>query len=145
VPPSIAGLCRRLKEEVFDEGLTRNIPAFPRFFDAEGYPHGELTNFANIARDCGVDAKTVKEYFQVLVDALLGIMIAPYSRRQDRQVISKAGNSTCSMWGLPAPLSNAGFLRRGRAVRQNALEWPLAAAIRQGATIGLAAHAPALS
>jgi predicted AAA+ superfamily ATPase len=80
-----------LKEEVFDEGLTRNIPAFSRFFDAVGYSHGELTNYANIARDCGVDAKTVKEYYQILVDTLLGTMIEPYSRRQDRQVISKAG------------------------------------------------------
>jgi predicted AAA+ superfamily ATPase len=49
-----------LKEEVFDEGLTRNAPAFSRFFEAMGYSHGELTNYANIARDCGVDAKTVK-------------------------------------------------------------------------------------
>ncbi len=51
-----------LKEEVFDEGLTRNIPAFSRFFDAMGYSHGELTNYANIARDCGVDAKTRNYY-----------------------------------------------------------------------------------
>ena len=80
-----------LKEEVFDEGLTRNIPAFSRFFDAMGFSHGELTNFANIARDCGVDAKTVKEYYQILVDTLLGTMIEPYKKRQDRQVITKAG------------------------------------------------------
>jgi len=80
-----------LKEEVFAEGLTRNIPAFSRFFDAMGYSHGELTNYANIARDCGVDAKTVKEYYQILVDTLLGIMIEPHKRRQERQVITKAG------------------------------------------------------
>lgn len=79
-----------LKEEVFDEGLTRNVPAFSRFFDAMAYSHGELTNFANIARDCGVDAKTVKEYYQILVDTLLGTFIEPYKRRQDRQVITKA-------------------------------------------------------
>jgi predicted AAA+ superfamily ATPase len=80
-----------LKEEVFAEGLTRNIPAFSRFFDAIGYSHGELTNYANIARDCGVDAKTVKEYYQILIDTLLGTMIEPYKRRQERQVITKAG------------------------------------------------------
>jgi predicted AAA+ superfamily ATPase len=78
-----------LKEEVFDEGLTRNIPAFSRFFDAMGYSHGELTNYSNIARDCGVDSKTVREYYQILVDTLLGKMIAPFKRRQDRQVISR--------------------------------------------------------
>ena len=80
-----------LKEEVFAEGLTRNIPAFSRFFDAMGYSHGKLTNYANIARDCGIDAKTVKEYYQILADTLLGTMIEPFMRRQDRQVITKAG------------------------------------------------------
>lgn len=61
-----------LKEEVFAEGLTRNIPAFSRFFDAMGYSHGGLVNYSNIARDCGVDAKTVREYYQILVDPCWG-------------------------------------------------------------------------
>lgn len=78
-----------LKEEVFNEGLTRNIPAFARFFDAVGYSHGELTNCSNIARDCGVDAKTIKEYYQILVDTLLGRMVEPFKRRQSRQIIVK--------------------------------------------------------
>ncbi|MBU1147596.1 MAG: AAA family ATPase [Candidatus Omnitrophica bacterium] len=77
-----------LKEEVFNEGLVRNIPAFSRFFDAIGYSHGELTNYSNIARDCGVDAKTVREYYQILVDTLLAIMLDPFKRRQSRQVIT---------------------------------------------------------
>ncbi len=80
-----------LKEEVLDEGLTRNIPAFSRFLDAVGYSHGELVNHANIARDCGVDAKTVREYYQILVDTLLGVHLEPYKKRQERQVITKAG------------------------------------------------------
>ncbi|MBU0734872.1 MAG: AAA family ATPase [Proteobacteria bacterium] len=79
-----------LKEEVFDEGLTRNIPAFSRFFDGMGYSHGELTNYTNIARECGVDSKTVKEYYQILVDTLLGRMVEPFKKRQDRGVISRA-------------------------------------------------------
>ena len=88
---SLSGYVRDyLKEEVFDEGLTRNIPAFARFFDAIGYSHGELTNFSNIARDAGVDAKTVKEYYQILIDTLLGRMVAPFKKRQSRQIITKA-------------------------------------------------------
>jgi predicted AAA+ superfamily ATPase len=79
-----------LKEEVFDEGLTRNVGAFSRFFEAMGFSHGDLTNYANIARDCGVDAKTVKEYYQILVDTLLGTFVEPYKERQERQVIGKA-------------------------------------------------------
>jgi len=79
-----------LKEEVIAEGLTRNIPAFSRFFDAMAYSHGELTNYSNIARDCGVDSKTVREYYQILVDTLMGRLVEPFKRRQDRQIITKA-------------------------------------------------------
>jgi len=79
-----------LKEEVFDEGLTRNLPAFSRFFDAAAYSHGELVNFTNVGRDCGVDSKTVKEYYQILSDTLLGTLLEPFKKRQNRQVIGKA-------------------------------------------------------
>ena len=70
-----------LKEEVFDEGLTRNVAAFSRFFDALSFCHGELLNYSNVARDCGVDSKTVREYFQILVDTLLGVFVEPFSGR----------------------------------------------------------------
>lgn len=79
-----------LTEEVFDEGLTRNIPAFSRFFDAFAYSHGELTNYSNIARDCGVDSKTVKEYHQILVDTLLATRLSPFRKRSSRGIISLA-------------------------------------------------------
>ena len=79
-----------LKEEVFSEGLTRNIPAFSRFFEAMGYSHGELINYSSIARDSGIDSKTVKEYYQILVDTLLGRFVLPFKRQQNRQVITKA-------------------------------------------------------
>ena len=95
-----------LKEEVFAEGLTRNLPAFSRFFEAMGYSHGELTNYTNIARDCGVDAKTVKEYYQILVDTLIGNYVLPYSRRSNRQVITKAPKFYLFDTGV------AGFLMR---------------------------------
>jgi len=95
-----------LKEEVFAEGLTRNIPAFSRFFDAFGYSHGELTNYSNIARDCAVDSKTVKEYYQILVDTLLAMRIEPFKKRQSRQVITKASKYYLFDVGV------AGFLRK---------------------------------
>lgn len=79
-----------LKEEVFAEGLTRNIPAFSRFFEAMAFSHGELVNYSNIARECGVDSKTVKEYYQILVDTLLGRFVEPYRKQQNRQVITRA-------------------------------------------------------
>jgi len=79
-----------LKEEVFAEGLVRNIPAFSRFFESMAYSHGELVNYSNISRDCGVNSKTVREYYQILVDTLIGYLIEPYKKKQNRQVITKS-------------------------------------------------------
>lgn len=76
-----------LKEEIREEGLTRNLPAFGRFLDAAGFSQGELVNLAGISRDAGVSAKTVREYFQILEDTLLGIMVQPYRRTRSRQII----------------------------------------------------------
>src|SRR3990167_5149545 len=94
-----------LKEEVFEEGLTRNIPAFSRFFDAVGYSHGELINYSNIARDCGVDSKTVREYFQILCDTLLGSMVEPFKKKQSRQVIGKASKFYFFDVGVPGVIT----------------------------------------
>jgi predicted AAA+ superfamily ATPase len=77
-----------LKSEVMAEGLVRNLPAFARFLDALGYSHGELVNCSNIARDCAVDSKTVRGYFDVLADTLLGRWVPPFTRRPGRGIIS---------------------------------------------------------
>lgn len=76
-----------LKEEIRDEGLTRNLPAFARFLDAVPFSCGELVNYTNIASDCGVDSKTVAEYYQILVDTLIGVFIEPFRKRKKRSTI----------------------------------------------------------
>jgi len=93
-----------LKEEVFAEGLIRNIPAFARFFDAVGYTHGELISFSNIARDSGVDSKTVKEYYQILADTLLGRLVEPFRKRQSRQVIMRSPKFYLFDVGVAGPI-----------------------------------------
>lgn len=101
-----------LKEEVFNEGLTRNVPAFSRFFEAMGYSHGQLVNYANIARECGVSSKTVKEYYQILVDTLLGTFVLPFKKRQERQVISKTPKFYLLIQESPEPFVNKVLLMR---------------------------------
>ena len=75
---------------MFDEGLTRNVAAFARFFDALGFSHGEVLNFSGIARECGVDSKTAREYFQILADTLIGVFVEPFSRRRGRAILVRA-------------------------------------------------------
>lgn len=74
-------------QEIQTEGLVRNLPAFSRFMDALRFSHGEMINYANIARDAGVDAKSVQSYFTILVDTLMGYFLYPYHHRSSRKVI----------------------------------------------------------
>ncbi len=106
-----------LKEEIFAEGLTRNIPAFSRFFEAFGYSHGEITNYTNIARECGIDAKTVKEYYQILVDTLLAARVTPFKKQQSRQVITKAPKYYLFDVGV------AGYLTKRHLSEQKGIEF----------------------
>ncbi|HJD56116.1 MAG TPA: DUF4143 domain-containing protein [Rickettsia endosymbiont of Pyrocoelia pectoralis] len=77
-----------LTNEIRIEGLVRNISAFSRFMDSIAFSHGELLNYSNIARDCGIDAKTIKEYYQILVDTLVGYLVYPYTKKVNREIIS---------------------------------------------------------
>jgi len=76
-----------LREEIMAEGLTRNLPAFADFLEAAALSDGELVNYATIARDCGVSAPTVRGYYDVLVDTLIGRFLPAYKKRPKRRVI----------------------------------------------------------
>lgn len=76
-----------LKEEVAAEGLVRNLPVFSRFLDAAALSDGDLVNFSNIARDCGVSSHTVKGHFGILEDTLIGRWLPAYRKRPKRRVI----------------------------------------------------------
>lgn len=68
-----------LKEEIEMEALSRNIGGFIRFLAIASQSNGEQLNFSNISRDVGVSDVTVKEYFKILEDTLLGFFHMPFS------------------------------------------------------------------
>lgn len=76
-----------LKEEVLAEGLSRSLPVFSSFLNAAALSDTGVLNFATIARDCGVSAHTVRDYFDILVDTLLGRFLPAYIRRPKRRTI----------------------------------------------------------
>jgi len=76
-----------LKEEVAAEGLVRNLPTFSDFLDVAALSDGELVNFSNIARECGVSSHTTKSHFEILEDTLLGRWLPAYRKRPKRRVI----------------------------------------------------------
>ena len=75
-----------LKEEIEEEALSRNLETFIRFMNVAALTSGEMVNYSNIASDCGVSAKTVKEYFSILEDTLVGYMVPAYTKAVKRKV-----------------------------------------------------------
>ena len=76
-----------VKEEVWGEHVIRKLDPFRSFLEIVAQNNGEIINFSNIARDVGVDTKTVQSYFQILEDTLLGFVIEPYHKSvRKRQV-----------------------------------------------------------
>jgi predicted AAA+ superfamily ATPase len=67
-----------LKEEVLAEQLVRDLAPFRKFIEVAAQCNGKIINYSNIARDVGVDDKTVKTYFGILEDTLVGFMLESY-------------------------------------------------------------------
>jgi len=78
-----------LKEEIVAEALTRNIPAFTRFLEVAALSNGEILNYTNIARECGVSSPTVREYFQILEDTLIGRQLPAFRKRKKRRLVTR--------------------------------------------------------
>lgn len=76
-----------LQEEIREEGEVRELDAFQRFMEVAAISDGEMLNYSNIASDCGVSAKTVKAYFQILYDTLIGYEIPAYRKEVKRKIV----------------------------------------------------------
>ena len=75
-----------LKEEIIAEAVVRKLSSFNRFLEVAALTNSEIVNYNNIAQDCGIDAKTVKEYFAILEETLVGYMIPAYTKKVKRRL-----------------------------------------------------------
>ena len=76
-----------LKEEIEAEALVQNIATFERFLEVAAVMNTEILNYDNIASDCGVSVNTVKAYFKILYDTLLGFEVKPYRKVVKRRLL----------------------------------------------------------
>lgn len=77
-----------LKEEIQAEGLVRDLPYFSKFLEVAAICNSEQINYASIASDVGISAKTVKNYFEILEDTLIGEVLNPYTKTIKRKSVS---------------------------------------------------------
>jgi predicted AAA+ superfamily ATPase len=78
-----------IKEEIQAEALTRNVGAFNRFLNIAAQTNGEVLEFANISRECAVAQSTVKEYYSILEDTLIGSYLWPYDSSERKKARPK--------------------------------------------------------
>ena len=76
-----------LQQEIVEEAIVRQLDAFTRFLQVAALSNAEIVNYTNIAQDCGVSAKTVKEYFAILEETMLGFYLPAYTKTVKRKLI----------------------------------------------------------
>ena len=76
------------REEIEAEALVRSSGTFLRFLFLAGQESGRLLNYSSIARDTGTSHTTVKEYFKILENTLIGRFLLPF-HKSPRQRLSQ--------------------------------------------------------
>lgn len=77
-----------LREEIQQEGLTRNLAAFTRFLEAASFSQGSVLSISNVARECSIERKVVENYFSILEDLLLGIKLPVFTKKAKRRLVA---------------------------------------------------------
>lgn len=77
-----------LRDEIIGEAKIRNATVFSHFLEVAAFSNGEIVNYTNIASECGVSSPTIKEYFQILQDTLVGRFVPAYQKKPKRRVIT---------------------------------------------------------
>jgi predicted AAA+ superfamily ATPase len=76
-----------LREEVLQEGLTRNLAAFTRFLETASFSQGQILNMSTIARETAISQKNVSNYFDILDDLLIGYRLPIFTKKAKRKTI----------------------------------------------------------
>ena len=101
-----------LTEEIAAEGFSRNIPNFARFLTVASMSNSQLINYTNIASDSQVPVQTVKQWFQVLEDTLLGYQVESFTNTKKRKAITTSKfyffdiGIARALRNIPAPKEN---------------------------------------
>lgn len=79
-----------LQQEIVEEAIVRQLDAFTRFLQVAALSNTEIVNYTNVAQNCGVSAKTVKEYFSILEETMLGFYLPAFTHVVKRRLIQSS-------------------------------------------------------
>jgi predicted AAA+ superfamily ATPase len=76
-----------IKEEIQAEQIVRQLGPFRRFIEVAAQCNGKILNYSKMSRDIGADPKTIKSYYEVLVDTLIGFYIEAYHTSRRKRLV----------------------------------------------------------
>lgn len=118
-----------LREEIQAEMLVRRLDHFSRFLDTMGLVNAQELNFEGISNECGVPARTVASYLEVLEDTLVGFQVEPFTRTKTRKAIKRAKFYFFDV-GVAGAIAKRGQVRKGSELFGIALEQFVAQELR---------------
>jgi len=118
-----------LQEEIRAESLTRSIEAFSRFLSVAGLANGEQLNFTKIGNDAQVPPRTVREFFTVLDDTLIGFQLPAFQKTLTRKAVATSKFYFFDL-GVAHALQGVRELPRGTEHYGRALEHLVATELR---------------
>ncbi len=78
-----------LREEVMQEGLTRNISHLSRFLGVASFSQGKTVSVSEIAREAQIERSVANNYFSILEDLLLSVRLPAFSRKAKRKLMTQ--------------------------------------------------------
>ncbi len=78
-----------LREEVMQEGLTRNIAHFARFLEVASFSQAETVSISDIAREALIERSVADNYFSILDDLLIATRLPVFSRKAKRKLMTQ--------------------------------------------------------
>lgn len=77
-----------LREEIQNEGLTRNLGAFSRFLETASFSQGAVLNISSVAQDSEISRKVVENYFSILEDLMIAQRVPVFTKKAKRKIIA---------------------------------------------------------
>ncbi len=77
-----------LTKEIQASAFVRKIENYSRFLKFSALSSGELLNFENLASDAMISSRTIKDYYQLLEETLIGYNLPAFRKKNSRKEIS---------------------------------------------------------
>src|SRR3990172_1991658 len=120
-----------IEEEVLRESAARNIGPYGRFLELAAAESGRPINLTRVSQESGVALSTLRQFYSVLEDTLIGFPVPPFSRSGsarvfktprffvfdtgvrnalarlplDERILATAGGNLFEQWGACGPMT----------------------------------------